>query len=72
MGHLLNIELNLTHFNTNPKILLALWKDLADLFHKQLEVLKKYFLVKLCDKEIYGPCGTNISLPPRMGICMYI
>ena len=34
-------ELNLTHFYTNPNFLLALWKDVAELSQKQLEVLKK-------------------------------
>ena len=34
-------ELNLRHFYTNPNFLLALMKDLAELFQKQLEVLKK-------------------------------
>ena len=48
-------ELNLTHFYTKPNFLLALWKDFTKLFQKQLEVLKKYVLVKLCRKEIYRP-----------------
>ena len=41
MGHLSKIALNLTHFYTNPNFLLALWRDLAELSQKQLEVLKK-------------------------------
>ena len=55
MGHLSKTELNLTHFYRNLMFLLALRKDLAELNQKQLEVLKKYFLVKLCGKEIFGP-----------------
>ena len=55
MGQLSKTELNLTHFYTNPNFILALWKDLAELNQKQLEVLKKYFWVKLCGKEIFGP-----------------
>ena len=37
---LLKTELNLSHFYTNPNLLLALWKDLAELNQKQLEILK--------------------------------
>ena len=55
MGHLSKTELNITHFYTNPKFLLSLWKDLAEMNLKQLEVLKKNVLVKLCGKEIFCP-----------------
>ena len=41
MGHFIKIELNLTHFYKNPDFLLSLWEDLAEIFQKQLEVLKK-------------------------------
>ena len=40
-GHFSNTELNLTHFYTNPNFLLDIWKYIAELFQKQLEVLKK-------------------------------
>ena len=40
-GHISKIELNLTHFNTNPNFLLHDWKDLTNLNLKQLEVFKK-------------------------------
>ena len=38
MGHFSKTELNLTQFYKNPNFLLALWKDLAELFQKQFEV----------------------------------
>ena len=41
MGHLSKTELNLMHFYTNPKFLLALWKDLADLNLEKLKFWKK-------------------------------
>ena len=34
-------ESNIKHFYTNPNFLLTLWKDLDELFQKQLVVLKK-------------------------------
>ena len=43
MGKFLKTELNLTHFYTKPKFLLAIWKYLVELFQKQLEVLKQRF-----------------------------
>ena len=41
MGHFSMTELNLAHFYTNPRFLLAIWKDLDEMFQKQLDVLKK-------------------------------
>ena len=41
MGQLSNTELNITHFYTNPNFLFCIWKDLAELFQKQLVVLEK-------------------------------
>ena len=41
MAHFSKKELNLTHSYTNPNFLLALWKDLAELFEKHFEVLTK-------------------------------
>ena len=41
MGQFSNIELNITHFYTRPNFLLALWKDLAKLNQKQVEILEK-------------------------------
>ena len=41
MAHFSNTELNIVHFYTNPNFLLDIWKDLIELFQKQLEVLKK-------------------------------
>ena len=43
MGNLSKTELNLMHFYRNPNLLLDLWKDLAKLFQKQIEVKKKRF-----------------------------
>ena len=37
MVHLSKTELNITHLYKNPNIVLALWKDIADLNQKQLE-----------------------------------
>ena len=54
MGHFSKKELNITHFYTHPNFLLDLCKDFVDLFQKELEVLKKYFLVKLYGKEVFG------------------
>ena len=54
-GHWRKTELNLTHFYTNPNYFLALWEDLDNLNLKQLEILGKYVLVKLCGKEKIGP-----------------
>ena len=72
MGHFSKTELNLTHFYTTPNFLLDLWKYLAELNQKQVELLKKYFLMMLCGKEIYSPSWPNIYLPENMVRCTYI
>ena len=41
VGQLSNTELNITHFYTIPNFLFAIWKDLAELFQKQLVVLEE-------------------------------
>ena len=47
MGGVTNTEINLTHFYTKHKFLLAPWKDPTELNPKQRSLLKRYFLVKL-------------------------
>ena len=44
MGHFSKTELNITHFYTNPKFLLALWKDLTEPNQKKVGLLKKTVL----------------------------
>ena len=41
MGHLSKKESNRMRFYTNTKFLLDIWKELTEMNHKQLEVLKK-------------------------------
>ena len=75
MGPLLKDRIKSNALLHKPSnFLLTLSKDLAELFQKQLQALKKrYFLVKLCGKEIYDPSGpNNISLPDNMVRCTYI
>ena len=47
------IELNLTHFYTNPNFILALWKDLTELNQKQLRVLKIVLFGEVMWENIY-------------------
>ena len=69
MGHFWKTNLNLRHFDTNPNLLLALWKGLAELKKETSRTFgKKYFLDKLCGKEIYWPSGPNIYLPDAIVI----
>ena len=66
MGHFPKTELNVTHFYTTPKFSLALWKDLAKLFQKQLEVSKK----KLFGEVMRGSGGGYMS--PEDPIYLYL
>ena len=50
---------NLTHFNTNPNFVLALWKDLADTNQKQLKVLKKKLFSEFMGERIIWAPNTQ-------------